>query len=282
MKIKNLYLACFSPTGSTRRLGEYLAKKLVLHLNMKKSKGQAYQVIDFTLPKGRGGEKKFTSQDLVIFALPTYAGRLPNKVLPFFQEAFHGEETAAIGLVTFGNRAFDDSLAELIFNLRKQDFCPLAACAIGSRHAFSDEIGKGRPDNQDLVDLSSFAGKIGQKIQDLPGTGSLGDLQVEGRMPPGPYYTPRQEDGRPAKFLKALPKTDPDLCTQCGLCAQNCPMGVIDFDDCRKVSPPCIKCQACIRICPEEAKFFDHPDFLSHVEMLKKNFSRRAGSKFFI
>ena len=45
--------------------------------------------------------------------MPTYAGKLPNKMLPFVQEEILGNGALAVGLVTFGNRSFDNSLAEL-------------------------------------------------------------------------------------------------------------------------------------------------------------------------
>ena len=38
----------------------------------------------------------------------------------------------------------------------------------------------------------------------------------------------------------------------------------------------CIKCQACVRKCTLHAKYFEDPDFLSHVAMLEQNYTRRA------
>ena len=37
----------------------------------------------------------------------------------------------------------------------------------------------------------------------------------------------------------------------------------------------CIKCQACVRYCPTGARYFDDPDFLSHVRMLEENFTEQ-------
>ena len=41
----------------------------------------------------------------------------------------------------------------------------------------------------------------------------------------------------------------------------------------------CIKCQACVRKCTRHAKFFEDPDFLSHVAMLEENYTRRADNQ---
>ncbi len=90
------------------------------------------------------------------------------------------------------------------------------------------------------------------------------------------------EDGEPAKFLKAVPKTDGDLCDRCGICVSSCPMGSIDASDCRHVTGVCIKCQACVLKCPRQAKYFDDPDFLSHVRMLEKNFREGKEAEYFL
>ena len=43
----------------------------------------------------------------------------------------------------------------------------------------------------------------------------------------------------------------------------------------------CIKCQACVRGCPEHAKYFDDAAFLSHVAMLEQNFTAPKENAFF-
>lgn len=59
-------------------------------------------------------------------------------------------------------------------------------------------------------------------------------------------------------------------------------MGSISHEDPKLVTGICVKCQACIKQCPAHAKYFDDPAFLSHVEMLKENYTRHADSDFFI
>lgn len=77
----------------------------------------------FTLPNQRDNVRQYNADTLVIFAMPTYAGRLPNKALPFLQSLFHGNATPAAAIVTFGNRSYDSSLAELVEDI-KQGFYP--------------------------------------------------------------------------------------------------------------------------------------------------------------
>jgi hypothetical protein len=72
------------------------------------------EYIDFTLPGGRQGQYSFEEEDLVVLGMPTYAGRVPNKALPFLRELFDGNGALAVSIVTFGNRDFDSSLTELV------------------------------------------------------------------------------------------------------------------------------------------------------------------------
>ena len=59
-------------------------------------------------------------------------------------------------------------------------------------------------------------------------------------------------------------------------------MGSIPADAPRTVTGICIKCQACIKVCPQHAKYFDDAAFLSHVAMLEKNYPARQENGFYL
>ena len=44
----------------------------------------------------------------------------------------------------------------------------------------------------------------------------------------------------------------------------------------------CIKCQACVKVCPLHAKYFDDPVMLSHTRMLEEHYARRAENEVFL
>ena len=286
MMIRKIWAVSFSPTGGTSRIVRLLADEMGERLHI------PVEEIAYTLPAEREKVYTFAADELLILGTPVYAGRIPNKILPDVDRSFEGNGTLAVAVSVFGNRNYDDGLMELALLLENHGFCVAAAAAAAARHAFSDDIGAGRPDKQDEEELRVFARKAAEKIREFSGEEKIvsgnkaacgvSALQITGHNPVGPYYTPLRADGQPAKFLKAKPVTDENLCNRCGTCAQVCPMGSISREDLSVVNGICIKCQACIRSCPAQAKHFEDEDFLSHVEMLREHYTRRAANAFFL
>lgn len=263
MNITKVRAVYFSPTGGTREITVRLARALADTLGVPAGE------LDITLPAARQGVVEFSADELAVFGSPTYAGRLPNKILPCFQTCFQGRETPAVLVVSFGNRDYQDSLGDLSHTVRENGFIPVGAAAMVCRHVFTDKLGPGRPDARDLKELDSYAAELADRLraERAPVLAA-----VPGNDPPGPYYTPLGEDGQPVNFLKAKPRTR-ESCVPCGKCAAVCPMGSIDAGDPARVTGICIKCQACVKGCPQGAKYFDDAGFLSHVAMLEKNYT---------
>lgn len=272
MKIKHVCAMYFSPTNNSKMVVMTIAKKISEILGV--------ELLDksFTLPGDREEIYEFSQDTLLVIGSPTYAGKLPNKILPDFQNKILGHHTLVVPVVTYGNRAFDNSLAELSSILYKNGFITVAAATIVAEHAFSEVLAKGRPDESDINELKIFAQKIADKIirDDISEVINIpGDANA-------PYYVPKGIDGKDAKFLKAKPVTNVDLCNNCGLCADKCPVGSILKENPSIVEGVCIKCQSCIKNCPAKAKYFDDTMFLSHVAMLQDNFIKRKENNYFV
>lgn len=270
MEIRRIVAAYFSPTGNTETIAKAMAQAADLPV----------EVLDFTRPQAREKTYEFGKDDLLIIGLPVYAGRLPNKILPFVQENLRGDDTLSVAFVCYGNRSFDDGLSELVYEQERTGFRPAAAAAFATQHAFATSLAQGRPNEADLEEAKQFVCDLLERIENISEPAELASLQVDGNTPPGPYYRPKRVDGEPAVFLKAKPVTDPDKCIACGTCARVCSMGSIDPADVTQTPGVCIKCQACVTHCPAEAKYFDHPDFLSHKEMLETNFQEEKKNRF--
>ncbi|MBQ7144694.1 MAG: 4Fe-4S binding protein [Oscillospiraceae bacterium] len=262
MNITRICAVYFSPTGNNRKIARQILDRLAARL------GAPKKLIDITLPKSREGRYEFEPSDLAIFVLPTYAGKLPNKLLPYMQSAFTGNGAPAVALVSFGNRAFENSLAELNATLAKDGFRPVSGGAFAAEHAFSPSIGTGRPNDADKAELDALADATADFIEKWDG--SPVTLNVPGDAD-APYYVPLGLDGLPKKFLPAKPNTDMSLCTNCKACVKLCPVGSINPDNVAETPGICIKCHACIRLCPFHAKFMDDENFLSHRGMLERD-----------
>ena len=264
MHIERICLLYLSPTGGTERIGRAVAEALGRGLDL------PVEAVSFTTPKDREEERRFGPRDLLVMASPVYAGRLPNKLMPEYKAKILGDATPAIPICVFGNRSPDEALRELVLLLEGNGFQIAGAASFAGRHAFSDKVGAGRPDETDQAEIREFAARAAAKL-----SGDALPLLEMDRSEVGPYYTPLKEDGTPAKFLKAKPLTDWSKCSHCGVCARSCPMGSIDRETMEAVGL-CVKCQACVRKCTRRAKFFEDADFLSHVAMLEQNYTRRA------
>ncbi|MEG0829804.1 MAG: EFR1 family ferrodoxin [Anaerovoracaceae bacterium] len=268
----NIYEAYFSPTGTTKAMVSTIANRLEEILKT------SVETIDFTLPEKRQQVQIFSKNDLVIFGVPVYAGRVPNILLKYLS-TLEGGGALAVPVVLYGNRNYDDGLIELGKILETQGFHTIGAGAFIGEHSFSKILAKGRPDVKDFKIGKAFADQIGEKI--LKEDFSSKPVKIKGEDPIRGYYQPRDRKGNPVDIRKVKPKTNKD-CVDCKLCAKVCPMGSIDLEDVSKFIGICIKCGACIKKCPKQAKYYDDKGYLYHKEELELGFSRRAEPEVFL
>ena len=274
MNIERVWAIYFSATGTTEKITKTFASALaeVLQAEMK--------IYDFTSPAARGSFPGLGPADLAVVGMPTYAGRLPNLMLPYLQ-SIRGGGALAVPVVTFGNRAYDNSLAELKKILDEHDFVTVAAGAFSCEHSFSYELGKGRPDAEDLKECINFAHMTAEKVLNVAETcHPLSDFVVDGN-PEAQYFQPQDRYGNKFDFRKVKPLTN-DQCINCGLCIRSCPMGAINPDDPSDITGKCIKCCSCFKKCPVSAKYFEDEGYLHHKDELEFLYGgRRASNKFF-
>lgn len=250
----------FSPTGSARAVTSAVAGELAALSGKKTAES------DWTFPNGRGKESFCSAEDVLVFGFPVYAGRVPE-VLEASMAGLHGQETPAVVLAVYGNRHYDDALLEGCDLLHRNGFVVVAAAAFVAEHSLTAKVGAGRPDAADMAATKDFARQAAPRIAARP----LCPVAVKGQRP---YKE------RPAAH-SIVPKTTAS-CTDCLLCAHNCPMGVISTEDPRIVREGCIRCCACVRFCPEQAKFFDDPGMARIRAMLESRCLARREPEFFV
>lgn len=268
-KINAMY---FSATGTTKKVVAGLASGILAHID-----GEAtINTINFTLPETRKKAVSFSAEDLVIIGVPVIAGRVPNVLLKYLN-SITGNGALAVPIVLYGNRNYDDALIELADILESDGFKVIAGGAFIGEHSFSKTLAQGRPDESDMALVSHLAHQIYSKA----GQDEIAPVMVKGNRPYRGYYMPKNKDGSPVDMRKITPKTDSN-CTDCLLCVHLCPMGSIDPDDVSKFNGICIRCCACVKNCPVEARYFEDENFLSHKSELEIEFSARKEPELFI
>lgn len=273
MKVTNVKAIYFSGTGTTAKAVSVLGTALA----------QAFEVpfdpICINPPSMRTATLHFRETELVIIASPTYAGRIPNLLLPYYQNKLKGNQTMAIPLCLYGNRSVDDALIELRNTLQENQFHCIGAAAVVGQHVFAPALGRHRPSQGDFIQLRRLATSLYQKIDSLDALPDL-PIEVPGNDPVGPYYMPKDRYGYPINILKVRPKTRKDKCNNCGICIRTCPVSAISPDP-NQIPGPCMKCGSCLKLCPTKAKYYEDDGFLFHKEELEAQFQAPKQTEIF-
>ena len=275
MERKKVWAVYFSATDTTKKTVLTIADEAARLL------GAEREDYDFTLPRMRENGFAAGKDDLVIFGTPVYAGRVPNVLLKYLA-TIQGNGALAVPVVLFGNRNFDDGLIELRDILENTGFHTVAAAAFVGEHSFSKTLAAGRPDADDMKEALAFAGKVTEKVKGLPEGEAPAPVEVEGVPHPyRGYYQPRDRKGVSIDIRKVKSLVS-DACDDCKICADVCPMGSISHENVREYTGICIKCGACIKKCPKQARYYEDEGYLYHQHELEEGYTRRAAISLFL
>lgn len=233
MKMNELKLVYFSPTGTTRKVIMEVARNIDL-------KSVSF---DLTVHKERKPSLLFKQDDFVLFGIPVYSGRVPKTYLEYFEE-LKGENTPAALIATYGCRAYDDALLELKTEVEQRGFKVIGAAAFPTEHSIVRSVGLSRPKKSDMKVIADFGIQLNRRLKREEAFEKF-DIKVSGNMPYRKY-----------RRTPLYPKTDINRCTECGACAKSCPSGAISLADPKKTSnKKCIACLKCVRGCPKKARY---------------------------
>ena len=218
---------------------------------------------DITLEENRNEGLVFTEKDLVIVGVPVYAGRVPKFLVEYFNKV-KGNNTLVIFVVTYGNRAYEDALLELKNTFEENGFIGVGATAFVGEHSYTELLGSGRPNKEDLEIAKKFGDRVKIKINSIKDISEIGNLNVPGNYP---YVV------KVSKMKPMAPETN-DNCIDCGICKNSCPTNAISKQNSRIVDKErCIKCCRCIRNCPVSAKEMTNSEYIEMRDFLINNWS---------
>ncbi len=262
MRLSEIRIICFSPTRTSLKIATSVAE------------GVGSAPIAKTDITKEACEWSAPGDALAVIAVPVYGGKVAPLALKRM-ERIKGENTPAVLIVVYGNRAYGEALNELDTWAVAHGFKPIAAGTFIGEHSYSTSefpIAQGRPNQQDLTYARTFGEKIRQKMESGE---ELTAVEVKR------IARPKQSLLSLLRFVMAVmkwrkrkvpmqkcPKVDPERCVHCGVCAAVCPVGIIASDGTNVTEEGCIKCCACVKRCPHQARSFDTP----FRQMLWKNF----------
>lgn len=262
-RLRSLYLepitaaVFFSPTGTSKKGVQAMAGCFP----------GAIADIDLTVPAGIPEKTELYSQDFAVFGAPVYSGRLYKGCIDRFKTVM-GHKTPCIVTVTYGNRDYEDALLELSELVKARGFIPVAAAALIGQHTYG-EIQIGRPDKEDLLQDIAFASEV---IKAVENGGIYRAVKVPGNYP--------YREGGNGHLVHIATKAD---CTECGLCAAQCPVGAISAENAACIDETrCIGCFRCIQLCPAGAKLPEDAAYTEFAAALTKRLEARKENAYFL
>lgn len=246
-------IAHFSPTGATARVARMIAE------------GTGCETMEWDLTKP-GEQAPAESFDALMLALPVYGGRVPQLALERLRR-LRGENTPAVAVAVYGNRHYDDALADEKAALTENGFRVIAAGAFIGEHSIVRAIGAGRPDEKDREAALRFGEAIERKVE----AGDLEPVEVPGTVPT-----------EPPKGSSVHPAANED-CIFCGICAETCPAEAIPVDAPNTTDGTlCINCMRCIQVCPVGARSLPEKFVAGAAAMLREKASEYRKPEVFL
>ena len=252
MEIKRVVTITFSPTNGTRKVVDAAAAAVG---------APALLELDRTSFDSRWTGAQLTEGDFAIIGVPDYYGRVPRIMSEFFRCIEAARIPAAV-VVSYGNQNLGDALLELADESRAHGFIPVAGASFIARHSFTDKVGAGRPNADDLTLAAEFGRKAAELVRGCDDLNSL-SLTLPGAFP----Y-------KPAMDLPVAPATDMTKCSGCMLCQQQCPVQAINPLDPSEVDGwRCLDCAKCIQNCPTGAKAITLPALREKITIMEAMFT---------
>ncbi len=247
----NVVEIVFSPTGGTEKAADIIARTW----------SENAVKIDLSNPKTDFAKCEINKEDMVLIAMPSFGGRAPAIAISRLKQ-IAGNGAKCTLVCVYGNRAYEDTLAEMEDAAKQSGFRVIAAIAAVAEHSIIPKYAAGRPDSSDKAQLTDFARRILSKDGEA--------ASIPGNRP----YKKSSGGG-------LVPKAAKD-CVKCGLCARECPVQAIDPETLTADAKKCISCMRCVKRCPHGARKVNGAMVAAAALAIKKACSVRKENELFL
>lgn len=238
-----------SPNGSTRSVARALAEGLSGDDSLASLTDLADAEASASLLDAIRGDG-FTC---LLVGSPVYFNRAVPPVMAFIEKLPPSDGRWAVPFVTYGKACSGVALWQMASALQAKGYQLAGAAKVQAVHSMMwesrDPVGVGHPDEAELERIRQFAETLGHRFE----TGTIDALSLQALD-----YHPEEltAELRPTigKPWPVMPKyVDGEVCTECGTCADECPVSTITLNPLPEFGPACIDCFNCVRLCPEGA-----------------------------
>jgi len=257
----------YSQTGHTRRIGKVIGHEWL----------KAGMSVDFSDYRD-AAVADLASYDLIAIGTPVYYMDVPANLRDWIRAlpAIDGIPVAA--WVTYGGHGDGqhNTACGLLEEMAGKGAVPVGMDTFGNMSTFAPTWSMGnekrilkykdRPNDTTYERARRFAANLLVRIQ----AGKIFEIDRElgldslGRLLPQVWFT---------KLLITNHQIDPEVCIECGLCMEKCPVGAIDLKENTIDHHNCVACIGCVNNCPAGAvkMTFMGKDVYGFQEFLKQN-----------
>ena len=266
-KVKVIY---FSPTGTTKRIIKNVIKGI-----------ESKEVYYFDLTKENRISKTenidTSKDDLIILGAPVYGGFLYKEFRNYIKSIDFNNKAVAIVLL-YGNATIMFSKREIISIVKKNNGNVVGYGEFIGEHSYSTKelpVAINKPNLEDINMAISFGKAIREELKnniEKNKSLSLFDRFIDKVADIKPVHTGRR--------IFTIPKTDYELCDNCGLCIKKCPKACIDNNIVTDKNT-CIVCMACVKSCHNNARISKAKNPFIKIGLKKINRNKNE-SKFIV
>jgi ferredoxin/flavodoxin len=282
MEKQKVFIVYFSPAGSTRHVAMVIERQF-------QALGSDVSVSD--LGEGNYGAREISRQleeaqgnSCLFIGSPVYVSHAVPPVMEYITGLTENTGGFAIPFVTWGGVSSGISLFEMGKELLNKGFTLLGAAKILAVHSLmwqlENPLGKGHPDSNDDRMVKNLVNRIHDKLHsDTPKGIKLADLAYQSKEN---HAEMEKISLEAAKADMPRREIDTELCNQCQICAEVCPMGAVSMTPYPEFGHSCVFCFSCIKKCPEQAIKTDLSEIWQRIKDRAAFFSEHPHSQIFL